>query len=40
MFDNERVVPAVIFLHAGRFTSRLRLGSERTVYWTEEVGLR
>jgi len=32
MFATERVVPVVIFLHAGRFPSSLRLGSESAAY--------
>jgi hypothetical protein len=32
LFDTERVVPVVIFLHRGDYPSRLRLGSESTAY--------
>jgi hypothetical protein len=32
LYGTDRVVPAVIFLHPGRYATRLRLGSESTVY--------
>jgi len=32
LFETERVVPVVIFLHPGRYASHLRLGSEDTAY--------